>query len=94
MKKSFSEASELDGYEDLKPEDQAKVDKAWEDGEVADEDIPPSARKEKNDDSTEEKAPKKRGKKVWLENHRRSLELPLTTNAWLLGNRRWWGRKA
>ena len=81
MKKNFSEASELDGYEELKPEDQAKVDKAWEDGEVADEDIPPSARKEKNDDSEEEKAPKKRGKKVWLENHRHSLELPLTTNA-------------
>ena len=45
MKKSFSDASELDGYEDLKPEDQEKVNKAWEEGHVADEDIPESARK-------------------------------------------------
>lgn len=67
MKKNFSEASELDGYEGLKPEDQAKVDKAWEEEHVADEDIPASARKENGDDGEEEeeeKAPKKRGKKV------------------------------
>lgn len=49
MKKQFEAASELDGYEDLKAADQAKVDKAWEEGHVADEDIPASARKPEAD---------------------------------------------
>ena len=67
MKKSFSDASELDGYEDLKPEDQEKVNKAWEEGHVADEDIPESARKaDDGEDDGEEKAPKKKAKKVSL----------------------------
>ncbi|KDQ60104.1 hypothetical protein JAAARDRAFT_125962 [Jaapia argillacea MUCL 33604] len=62
-KANFSEASELDGYEELKPEDQAKIDKAWEDGKVADEDIPESARKpegEAGGDDDEGKPKKKR----------------------------------
>lgn len=63
MKKSFEDASELDGYEELKAEDQARVTKAWEDGEVADEDIPPSARKPEGEDGAEEK-PKKAAKKA------------------------------
>ena len=45
MKKKFEEASELDGYEALTPEDQARVIKAYQEGHVADEDIPESARK-------------------------------------------------
>lgn len=45
MKNQFSESSELDGYEDLKPEDKQKVDTAWKSGHVAEEDIPQSARK-------------------------------------------------
>jgi hypothetical protein len=66
MKKTFEDASELDGYDDLRPEDQEKVNKAWEEGQVADEDIPESARKEKNnsgsetDEEAKEKAKKKK----------------------------------
>ena len=57
MKKTFGEGSELDGYEDLRPEDQAKIIKAWQDGHVADEDIPESARKPADEDG--EAKPKK-----------------------------------
>jgi hypothetical protein len=32
MKKSFSEADELDGFDELQPADQDKIRKAWEDG--------------------------------------------------------------
>ncbi|KAG6899853.1 hypothetical protein C0993_006197 [Termitomyces sp. T159_Od127] len=65
MKKSFSSSSELDGYDDLRPEDKAKVDAAWEAGHVADEDIPESAKKpagQENEDD-EEKPKKKAGAK-------------------------------
>lgn len=65
MKKNFEEASELDGYEELKAEDQARVTKAWEDGHVADEDIPPSARKPEGEDGADdEEKPKKAAKKA------------------------------
>ncbi|KIL62873.1 hypothetical protein M378DRAFT_128311, partial [Amanita muscaria Koide BX008] len=47
MKEMFSDPSDLDGYDDLKPEDQERIQKALEEGHVADEDIPRSARKEK-----------------------------------------------
>jgi hypothetical protein len=57
IKKSFSEGSEVDGYDDLTPEDQAKIVKAWQDGHVADEDIPPTARKPADEDGEEK--PKK-----------------------------------
>jgi len=57
MKKSVQEASDLDGYDDLRPEDQATVIKAWQDGHVADEDIPDSARKPADEDGEEK--PKK-----------------------------------
>ncbi|KZP25671.1 zf-PARP-domain-containing protein [Athelia psychrophila] len=61
MKKSFTEASELDGYEDLRPEDQEKIDKAWVDGHVADEDIPATAIKPAKDgEEDEEEKPKKK----------------------------------
>jgi hypothetical protein len=68
MKKNFEDASELDGYDDLRPEDQEKVNKAWEEGQVADEDIPESARKapknnsggETDEDEEKEKAKKKK----------------------------------
>lgn len=67
MQKSFREASEIDGYEELRPEDQAKVIKAWQDGHVADEDIPDSARKAVDEDAEEKpkkarKAPAKKKK--------------------------------
>ena len=72
MKKSIEEADELDGFEDLQEGDQEKVRKAWEEGHVADEDIPESARKptdEEEEEGDEEKpkkkaAAKKEGKKA------------------------------
>ena len=78
MKKSFEEASELDGYEDLKPEDQAKVIKAWQDGHVADEDIPDSARKPVDEDGAEKpkKAKKAPAKKKALESDGEPEERP------------------
>ena len=65
MKKQFEESSELDGYEDLKPEDKEKIDKAWEAGKVADEDIPETARKPAAEGEAEEQEakPKKRARK-------------------------------
>ncbi|CDZ98501.1 zf-parp-domain-containing protein [Phaffia rhodozyma] len=38
IKKELDEPSDLDGYEDLRPEDQAKIDKAWKDGHIAEAD--------------------------------------------------------
>lgn len=50
MKAQFEEADELDGFEDLKDEDQERIRKAYEVGHVADEDIPDSARKPADDE--------------------------------------------
>lgn len=61
MKKSFPEADDLDGFDELEPADQDKIRKAWDDGHVADEDIPETARKpETADDADEEAKPKKK----------------------------------
>lgn len=63
IKAHFHKASDLDGYEDLKPEDQKKLDTAYEAGHVADEDIPESARKPVGDegaDDDEDEKPKKK----------------------------------
>ncbi|KAI9428839.1 hypothetical protein H4582DRAFT_1807754 [Lactarius indigo] len=61
MKKSFTEADELDGFDELQPADQDKIRKAWEDGHVADEDVPETARKAQGDDGAdEEPKPKKK----------------------------------
>lgn len=67
MKKSFEEADELDGFEDLDDDDQEKIRKAWTEGHVADEDIPDTARKpskdeegEVDDDEDDEKPVKKK----------------------------------
>lgn len=59
VKKSFSAASDLDGFEDLNSEDQAKITKAFNDGKVAEADVTkgPSQLAE---EGAEEK-PKKRG---------------------------------
>lgn len=59
MKKTFEDATELDGYEDLRPDDQAKIVKAWQDGHVADEDIPLTARKPVDEEGEEKEKPKK-----------------------------------
>jgi hypothetical protein len=60
MKKSFSQADELDGFEDLQPADQEKVRQAWDDDHVADEDIPETARKPEGDEEADEVKPKKK----------------------------------
>ena len=61
LKKSFSEADELDGFDELQPADQDKIRKAWDDGHVADEDVPETARKpEQAGDTDEEAKPKKK----------------------------------
>lgn len=64
MKKSVTEGSELDGYEALNPEDQAKVVKAWQEGHVDDEDIPETARKPAGDEDGSEEKPKKAAKRA------------------------------
>ena len=63
MKKKASEASDLDGFGDIRSEDQDKVVKAYEDGHVAEEDIPESVKKQ---DGDEDEKPKKKsgGKKT------------------------------
>ncbi|PIL27746.1 transcription factor [Ganoderma sinense ZZ0214-1] len=65
MKDSFNEADELDGFDELKDEDQERIKKAWEDGHVAAEDVPETAKKADGDeeDEEEEKPKKKGGKK-------------------------------
>ena len=60
MKKNFAEGSELDGYDELRAEDKAKVVKAWQDGHVADEDIPETARKPVDEDGEEKTKKAKR----------------------------------
>jgi len=61
----FEDATELDGYDELKPEDQARIVKAWADGHVAEEDIPESAKKSASGDEDEdEEKPKKAAKKA------------------------------
>ena len=60
IKKSLTEMSELDGYDDLHSEDKNKLNKAWEDGHVADEDIPESAKKPVGEDGEEEKPKRKK----------------------------------
>ncbi|KAG8966546.1 hypothetical protein FRC05_002619 [Tulasnella sp. 425] len=64
--KGLEEAKDLDGYDELKPEDQAKLDKAWEEEKVADEDIPETARKPAGEEGEDddEGAGKKRKRKA------------------------------
>ncbi len=63
MKNNFNEVDELDGFDDLNDEDQKRVEKAWEDGRVAPEDVPETAKKGDGEEEDEEDKPKKRGKK-------------------------------
>ncbi|PPQ70814.1 hypothetical protein CVT26_014058 [Gymnopilus dilepis] len=63
VKKKFEDASELDGFEDLREPDRARVVKAWQEGHVADEDIPESARKPEGEEDKPKKAPRKASKK-------------------------------
>ena len=54
MKEIFDDADDLDGFEDLKDEDQEKIRKAWEDGKVDPADIPESAKKPEEDEDEDE----------------------------------------
>ncbi|KAI0027552.1 hypothetical protein K488DRAFT_61207, partial [Vararia minispora EC-137] len=47
MKASLGEVENLDGFENMKPEDQERIRKAWEEGHVAEDDIPETADKTK-----------------------------------------------
>ncbi|GAA5950459.1 hypothetical protein JCM3765_004555 [Sporobolomyces pararoseus] len=64
LKEAFDEADEIDGFEELKEEDQEKVRKAFAEGHVDDADIPPTARKPESegegDEAGEEKPKKKK----------------------------------
>ncbi|EGO03483.1 hypothetical protein SERLA73DRAFT_45622 [Serpula lacrymans var. lacrymans S7.3] len=64
MKSQFEDAAELDGFEELNEKDQNKIRKAWEDGKVADEDIPETARKPQGDDAEEEDEEKPKKKRA------------------------------
>jgi hypothetical protein len=64
VKSSSENPSDLDGYDDLKPEDKEKVNKAWEEGKVAEEDIPESAKKPQGDDEEADDDKKTKGKKA------------------------------
>ncbi|KAJ2915166.1 hypothetical protein MD484_g5246, partial [Candolleomyces efflorescens] len=46
LKVQYFKPSELDGYENLRAEDQAKIVKGWQDGHVDPKDVPLTARKE------------------------------------------------
>jgi hypothetical protein len=68
MQELYSDPSDLDGFDDLKPEDKERIRKALQDGHVAEDDIPPSAKKEgaaaegtegEGEDEGEEKPKKK-----------------------------------
>jgi hypothetical protein len=44
MQELYSDPSNLDGFDDLKPEDKDRISKALQDGHVAEDDIPESAK--------------------------------------------------
>lgn len=64
MAEKVGDAKELDGFDDISPEDQAKIEKAWEEGHVAEEDIPDTAKKpaQEAEDDEDGGAKKKRRK--------------------------------
>ncbi|KIJ45019.1 hypothetical protein M422DRAFT_251674 [Sphaerobolus stellatus SS14] len=57
---SLNSADDLDGFEDLKDEDKERVRKAVEEGKVADEDVPESAKKTDADGEEAEEKPKRK----------------------------------
>lgn len=62
MKEKVGEANELDGFEEVGDEFQKKIETAWEEGKVADEDVPEGAKKDAGDD--DEDGGKKKRKKA------------------------------
>ena len=63
LKKRHAEASDIDGFEEISEEDQRRVEKAYEEGHVADEDIPDTARKPAEDDKDKVEGKKKKASK-------------------------------
>lgn len=64
IKESVGSASDLDGYDELKDEDKAKLDTAFEVGHVAEEDIPETAKGGDGEEDEEEEGTKKRKRKA------------------------------
>jgi hypothetical protein len=64
VKSSAGNPSDLDGYVNLKPEDKEKVNKAWKEGKVAEEDIPESAKKPQSDEEEADDGKKTKGKRA------------------------------
>ncbi|TFK28500.1 zf-PARP-domain-containing protein [Coprinopsis marcescibilis] len=63
VKKSIENAEDLDGFADLKPEDQAKIRKAWQDGQVDDADLTANQLPKTAEEAEEEPVKKKRAPK-------------------------------
>ncbi|KZT07996.1 zf-PARP-domain-containing protein [Laetiporus sulphureus 93-53] len=63
LKKSVEIADEIDGFHELLPEDQEKVQKAWAEGKIADEDVFKPAKKP-TEEEKEEKGKDKVKKKA------------------------------
>lgn len=64
VRRKFGEASKIPGFEELQLVDHAKVVKAWEDGAVAEEDIPESARDPKRDEKIAAKKARREARKA------------------------------
>ncbi|KAH7103764.1 Cullin binding-domain-containing protein [Auriculariales sp. MPI-PUGE-AT-0066] len=60
VKKTIDDPTDLDGYDELQPVDQKKIETAWAEGHIADEDIPESARKPEEEGDDDEKPKKKK----------------------------------
>ncbi|KAG6330430.1 hypothetical protein ID866_8659 [Astraeus odoratus] len=60
IKASLGNAEELDGYEELKDEDKERLRRAFQDGKVADADVPATARKPADEEAKEDEKPKKK----------------------------------
>lgn len=43
MKSDFSSPSDIQGWEDLQPDDQERVERAWEEGQIPDNELPEPA---------------------------------------------------
>jgi len=60
MQELYSDPSDLDGFDDLKPEDKDRINKALQDGHVAEDDIPESAKE--GEEKTKKKAASRKRK--------------------------------
>ncbi|KAI6116797.1 zf-PARP-domain-containing protein [Pisolithus croceorrhizus] len=60
MKERLDDVEELDGFDELRDEDKDRIRRAFEEGKVADADIPPSAGKPAAGDAVEGEKPKKK----------------------------------